>query len=65
MKEKDIEWEDTRSGLWIGKTKFGFTLFKKDGTYSKGFLTFGRLKDAIENGESLSSTPDTVNKLIW
>ena len=65
MKESDIKWEDEESGLWIGKTKFGYTLHKTTITHSKGFLTFGKLSDAIENGEALKDSPETVEKLIW
>ena len=65
MREKDIIWESSNSDLWVGRTKFGYTLFKTEATHSKGFLTFGRKEDAIENGESLSGRPDLVEKLIW
>lgn len=65
MKESDIKWKDEKSGLWIGKTRFGFTLFKNVITHSQGFLTFGKLADAIENGESLKGRPDLIEKLLW
>ena len=65
MKEKDILWESTCETLWVGKAKFGFTLYQNGVTHSKGFLTFGKLSDAIENGESLAGRPDLVEKLIW
>ena len=65
MRESDIKWEDEKSSLWVGKTKFGFTLFRNESTHSKGFLTFGKLADAIENGIALAASPSTVEKLIW
>ena len=63
MKESDIMWEG--ESLWVGRTKYGFTLFLTGTTHSKGFLAFGKVGDAIESGVSLDGRPDLVEKLIW
>jgi hypothetical protein len=64
MKESDIKWENEARGLWIGKTKYGFTLFKSGSNHATGFLSFDRLDDAIDNAEALKDRPDVLAKLL-